>query len=147
MKKLDELEQRFYESDKAMRRDTAELMNLIYNLSNAVAMLYYLLLMVELPRFTAKEVEDALKQALKLWKEVTRGAKEIFGIVDWSLLQDKGEIILKVAKRKNIPFNTVALMIFEILGRDAAKFVKEDSVMESYGLAATYEWKKLAQKY
>lgn len=142
VKKLDELESRVDERTTKSKRELAEMVDLIFALSNAIAMTYYLELLAELKRGSPKVIEQGLRELLGAWRDVIYSIKEVFGLVDWSMIQERSKPLLRVAKRNGLPFRVVAARVVEVMGPDAKKFLKEDAIAEVYGLVSLHEWRR-----
>jgi len=143
VQKLGELESRVDRGVARGKRDLAELMGLVYSLSDAVAMTYYLELFIELKRGSPSEINEALVDLLRAWKEVIIRTKEVFGLVDWSMVQERSEPILRLARKGGLPFHVVAARVLEVMGPDARKFLKEDAISNIYGLMSLNQWRRM----
>ena len=144
VKRLNELESRI--SEVSGRKELARLMELIYQLTVAVCLSYYLLMLAQSPQPVIHEFEEEFMKLLKAWKKVIEGNKELFGVVDWPIIQDGTEVILRAARRVGLPFGTIASRVVEVMGGDAEKFLSEASIAEIYGMINLAEWRRMIGK-
>lgn len=144
VRKLGEIESRIDEGAVSRRKELADLMELVYTLSDAIALTYHLELLMEVKRGSLREIESGLTNVLEAWKRTIIQIQKVFGVVDWTMLQSKSKLILRIAKRSGLPFQRVAREIVEVTGSDAIKFLREETVSEIYGPVSLNLWKRLA---
>ena len=144
VRKLGEIESRVDERAASRRKELADLMELVYTLSDAIALTYHLELLMEVKKGSLREIESGLTRVLEAWKDAVIRIQNVFGVVDWTMLQGKSKLILRIAKRSGLPFQRVAREIVEVMGSNAIKFLREETVSEIYGPVSLNLWKRLA---
>lgn len=144
LKKLDELERRL--GERISREELAKFLELQYHLTTAVALGYYLQILAKGPNPPLYEFEERLMKLLRIWKKVIDGNRELFGVVDWSIIQNGSSIILNAARSIGLPFGTVAGLVIEVIGADAEKFLSEASIAEIYGTINLTRWRRMINK-
>jgi len=144
IKRFNEMERGLEE--RASKKELAKLLELNYNLTVAVALGYYLQILAKNPNPTLYEFEKELTELLRIWKKVLDQSRELFGVVDWSIIQDGSSAILKAARSIGLPFGTVAGLVMEVMEADAEKFLSEASIAEIYGTINLTRWRRLINK-
>mgnify|MGYP000212137930 CR=1 FL=1 len=144
IKRLDEMERKL--GERISKKELAKFLELHYNLITAVALGYYLQILAKSPNPTLYEFEEGLMKLLRIWKKVIDQNRELFGVVDWSIIQDGSSIILNAARSIGLPFGTVAGLVVEVMGADAEKFLSETSITEIYGTINLTRWRRLINK-
>ncbi|RLG01140.1 MAG: hypothetical protein DRN49_01915 [Thaumarchaeota archaeon] len=144
IKKLDELERRL--GERISRKELAKFLELQYHLTTAVALGYYLQILAKGQNSALYEFEEGLMKLLRIWKKVIDENRELFGVVDWSIVQDGSSIILNAARSIGLPFGTVAGLVVEVMGPDAENFLSETSIVEIYGTINLTRWRRMINR-
>ena len=144
IRRLDELEEKL--GERISKEELARFMELQYHLTTAVALGYYLQILAKSPNPTIYEFEENLRKLLRIWKKVIDENRKLFGVVDWSIIQDGSSLILTATRSIGLPFGTVAGLVVEVMEADAEKFLSEASIAEIYGTINLTQWRRLINK-
>ncbi|HDJ67043.1 MAG TPA: hypothetical protein ENF33_04980 [Nitrososphaeria archaeon] len=144
IRRLDELEEKL--GERISKEELARFMELQYHLTTAVALGYYLQILAKSPNPTIYEFEESLRKLLRIWKKVIDENRKLFGVVDWSIIQDGSSLILTATRSIGLPFGTVAGLVVEVMEADAEKFLSEASIAEIYGTINLTQWRRLINK-